>query len=72
MSRVQGLDGSPLHQTNGWLPPPTFGGNRAARKETRSDWPFLYSYDAQGSVTVNRGAKKTNYESADEVGVALF
>jgi len=75
MSRMQCVDISPVHQTNGWLPPPSIPMCKQSqvldRRENRP-WPFLYSYQKDGSVTVNRGTKKTNYEAADEVGVALF
>ena len=75
MPRVQRLDISPVHQANGWLPPPSIPVCKQSQVLDRREdhpWPFLYSYDAQGGVTVNRGTKKTNYETAAEVGVATF
>lgn len=51
------------------------GGNKdrrvEARPEARPQWPFLYSYRGD-TVTVNKGEKKTTYEEATEVGVALI
>jgi hypothetical protein len=40
------------------------------RREDRP-WPFLYTYGKDGSVSVNRGAKKTTYEEATQLGEAL-
>jgi len=39
---------------------------------TDRPWPFLYTYGKDGSVSVNRGAKKTHYEEALAVGEAQF
>ena len=75
MPPVQGLDGSPLHQTNGWLPPPTLPVCERAQvldRGAHSPWPFLYSYRQDGSVINNRGSTQTPYESAQEVGAAIF
>ena len=43
----------------------------AARSERPVHWPFLYSYRGD-TVIINTGPAKTQYETADEVGVALF
>lgn len=47
------------------------GGRVEARAEARPQWPFLYSYRGD-TVIVNKGAKKTTYEEAREVGEALL
>ena len=75
MSRVRNMDISPVHQTNGWLPPPSLPVCKQSqvldRREDRP-WPFLFSYRQDGGVTENRGAKKTNYQEAQSVGEALL
>lgn len=76
MPRVQRMDGSAGHAVEArWIAPPSLPVREPAQildRRTDRPWPFLYSYREDGSVSVNRGAKKTNYEAADEVGVALF
>jgi hypothetical protein len=57
-----------------WLPPPSLPVREHAQVlDRRKDrpWPFLYTYGKDGSVSVNRGAKKTSYEEATEIGEAL-
>lgn len=76
MSRVQRMDGSAGHAVEArWIAPPSLPVREPAqvldRREDRP-WPFLYSYGKDGSVTVNRGTKKTNYEEALAVGEAQF
>lgn len=75
MPRVRNMDISPLHQTTAQRTDTPV----CVRKQSsvldagkHRPWPFLFSYKESGSVEINRGTKKTNYESADEVGVALF
>ena len=75
MPNVRNMDISPLHQTNGWLPPPTLPVCKRAQILDRGagrPWPFKYSYRQDGSVTENRGAKKTNYQEAQSIGEALI
>ena len=75
MSPVRKLDRSPVHQTNGWLPPPSLPVCERAQVLDRGadrPWPFLYSYRQDGSVVNNRGATKTSYEAAQEIGAALL
>ena len=75
MSRMQRVDISPVHQTLGWLPPPSLPVCERAQvldRGAHSPWPFLYSYGQDGSVTENRGAKKTNYQEAQSIGEALI
>ena len=74
-TQMQRLDISPVHQTNGWVPPPSlFVCERAQVLDRGADrpWPFLYSYRQDGSVTENRRAKKTNYQEAQSIGEALI
>ena len=69
------MDDSPVHQTLGWVPPPSLPVCKQSQVlDRRADrpWPFLYSYGADGSVTENRGHKKTNYQEAYDVGEALI
>ena len=75
MPPVRKLDISPLHQTNGWLPPPSLPVCERAQVLDRGadrPWPFLYSYRQDGSVVDNRGAAQTSYEAAEEIGAALL
>lgn len=76
MPPVRNMDGSSGDPDEGrWLPPPTVRVREPAQVQHRgedSPWPFLYSYRQDGSATINRGTKKTNYQTAAEVGVANF
>ena len=75
MPRVQRLDISPVHEANVWLPPPSLPVCKQSQVLDRREdhpWPFLYSYGADGSVTENRGVKKTNYQEAQSIGEALL
>ena len=73
MSDMQRLDGSPVHATLGWLPPPSLPVCEPAQVLDRGadSWPFLYSYRGD-TVVVNRAPHKSKYKSAEEVGVADF
>ena len=75
MPRVQRMDRSAGHAGEvRWIAPPSLPVREPAqvldRREDRP-WPFLYTYGKDGSVSVNRGAKKTRYEEATEIGEAL-
>ena len=75
MSHVRCMDGSFIHATNGWLPPPTLPVCERAQVLDRgkdNPWPFKYSYRQDGSVVDNRGATQTPYEAAKEIGAALL
>lgn len=83
MPSVGGSCGLP-HEDR-WCPPPhlplceptqvrNLGANSgcsARRVESRTPWPFLYSYKGE-DIEINRGAKKTKYQDASEVGAAMF
>lgn len=75
MPNVRNVDRSTMDGTLGWLPPPSLPMCKSSqvldRREDRP-WPFLYSYREDGSVTINRGTKKTNYQQALAVGEAQF
>jgi hypothetical protein len=73
MSDMQRLDGSPVHTTLGWLPPPSLPVREPAQVLDRGEgsWPFLYSY-REGRCFVNAAPKKTAYASAADVGEALI
>lgn len=75
MPRVQRMDRSAGHPAEvRWVPPSSLPVREPTqvldRREDRP-WPFLFSYKEGGSVEINRGAKKTCYEEATEVGEAL-
>ena len=73
MSNMQRLDGSPVHATLGWIPPPTLPMCEPAQVLDRGEgsWPFLYSY-REGRCFVNAAPKKTAYATAADVGEALI
>lgn len=75
MSRVRNMDISPLHQTTTQRTDTPV----CVRKQSsvldagkHRPWPFLFSYKEGGSVEINRGAKKTAYQQAQEVGEAII
>jgi hypothetical protein len=76
MPRVQRVDGSDGHSAEvRWIAPPSLPVCKPAQildRGTDRPWPFLYTYGKDGSVSVNRGAKKTHYEEALAVGEAQF
>lgn len=85
MPRVQSMDGgSGVGTQERWIAPPDLpvrepaqiynardGGKRPARKETRSDWPFMYSYK-EGGCVVNIAPRKSAYAQAQDIGSALI
>lgn len=75
MPRVQRVDGGDRHAAEvRWIAPPSLPMREPAQVLDRGKdrpWPFLYSYQKDGSISVNRGAKKTRYEEATEIGEAL-
>ncbi len=76
MPRVQRVDRGDRYPAEvRWIAPPSLPVREPAqvldRREDRP-WPFLYTYGKDGSVSVNRGAKKTHYEEALAVGEAQF
>ena len=73
MPDMQRLDGSPLHTTLGWLPPPTLPMREPAQVLDRGEgsWPFLYSYRGERCF-VNAAPKKTAYAQAADTGEALM
>ena len=74
MSRMQCVDISPVHQTNGWLPPPSLPVREPSqvldRREDRP-WPFLFSYRGD-TVIINAAPTRTKYQEALAVGEAQF
>jgi len=75
MPRVQRLDISPVHQTNGWLPPPSLPVCKQPQVLDRREdhpWPFLFSYREDGRCVVNRQPTKSKYQEAYAVGEAQF
>ena len=76
MPRMRNMDGSSGYaDAQRWIAPPSLPVREPTqvldRREDRP-WPFLYSYQKDGSVSVNRGAKKTTYQQATEVGEAIM
>lgn len=75
MPRVRNMDISPVHQTNGWLPPPSLPVCKQSqvldRREDRP-WPFLFSYREGNTVIVNKGQRTSKYKQAQEVGEAIM
>ena len=74
MPRVRNMDISPLHQTTTKRTDTPVGlckQSSVLDAGKHRPWPFLFSYKEGGSVEINRGAKKTCYEEATEVGEAL-
>lgn len=75
MPRVSKVDRSAGHPAEiRWIAPPSLPVREPAQVLDRGkdrSWPFLYTYGKDGSVSVNRGAKKTRYEEATEIGEAL-
>ena len=73
MSDMQRLDGSPVHTTLGWLPPPTLPMCEPAQVLDRGagSWPFLYSYK-EGRCVVNTAPRRSAYAQAQEIGDALL
>lgn len=76
MPRVQRVDGSDRYASEvRWIAPPSLPVREPAQVLDRREsgpWPFLYTYAKDGSVSVNRGAKKTHYQQALTVGEAQF
>lgn len=75
MPRVQSMDISPLHQTNGWLPPPSIPVCKQSQvldRGAHSPWPFLYSYKEGNTVIINAAPTRTKYQEALAVGEAQF
>lgn len=75
MPNVRNVDRSAMDGTERWVPPPSLPvcePTQVLDRRTNSSWPFLYSYREDGSVSVNRGAKKTHYQQALTVGEAQF
>lgn len=74
MSRMRNMDIGPVHEANGWLPPPSLPVCKQSQVLDRREdhWPFLFSYKQDGSVVVNRGTAQTAYASAQEIGEALL
>jgi len=76
MPRVQRMDRSAGHAVEvRWIAPPSLPVREPAQildRREGSPWPFLYSYGKDGSVSLNRGTKKTAYQQAQEVGIALL
>jgi len=76
MPRVQRVDGGDRHASEvRWIAPPSLPVREPAQvldRGTHNPWPFLYSYQKDGSVSVIRGAKKTTYQQATEVGEAIM
>lgn len=73
MSNVRCMDGSFIHATNGWLPPPSLPvceHSPVLDRRTDSGWPFLYSYTGSGCV-VNTAPRQSKYAQAKEVGEAM-
>lgn len=73
MSNLQRLDGSPVHTTNGWLPPPTLPMREPTQVLDRGagSWPFMYSY-REGGCVVNTAPRRSAYAQAQDVGDALI
>jgi hypothetical protein len=73
MSDMQRLDGSPVHATLGWLPPPSLPVREPAQVLDRGagSWPFLYSYK-EGGCVVNTAPRQSAYAQAQEIGDALL
>ena len=73
MPDMQRLDGSPVHATLGWLPPPSLPVREPAQVLDRGEgsWPFLYSYRG-GRCFVNKAKPKTKYQEAYAVGESTF
>ena len=73
MSTVRHMDGSPVHTTLGWLPPPSLPMCEPAQVLDRgaSSWPFLYSYRGD-TIVVNKAQPKSKYQQAEAVGFAEF
>lgn len=72
MPRMQRMDISPVHQTNGWLPPPSLPVCKRTQVLDRgagSGWPFLYSYTSSGCV-INTAPRQSKYAQAEEIGEA--
>lgn len=72
MPRVRKLDISPVHQTNGWIPPPSIPMCESAQvldRRAGSGWPFLYSYTSSGCV-INTAPRQSKYAQAEEIGEA--
>jgi hypothetical protein len=74
MPDMQCLDGSAgISSQERWVAPPSLPVREHAQVQHRgeSSWPFLYSYRG-ATVIVNKAKSKTQYQAADEVGVALI
>lgn len=46
-------------------------GNPKTQRETRPEWPFLYSYRGD-TILINKATPKSKYQEACAAGVALF
>lgn len=76
MPRVRNMDGSAGYaDAQRWIAPPSLPMCEPAQVLDRGadrPWPFLYSYQKDGSVTENRGRKTTRYAEAESMGEALI
>lgn len=75
MPPVRNMDGSAgVSSQERWIAPPSLPVCEHAQVQHRGadrPWPFLYSYRG-ATVIVNKTKSKTQYQAADEVGVALI
>ena len=74
MPRLRNMDGSAgISSQERWIAPPSLPVREHAQVQHRGEgsWPFLYSYRGD-TVVVNKAKSKTQYQAADEVGVALI
>jgi len=75
MPNVRNMDGSPVDGALRWIAPPSLPMREPTQVLDRGKdrpWPFLYSYQKDGSVTENRGRKTTRYAEAESIGEALI
>ena len=74
MPRVRNMDGSlGVSSQERWIPPPSLPVREPAQVQHggKNCWPFLYSYRGD-TLVVNKTKNKTQYQAAEEVGVADF
>jgi hypothetical protein len=74
MSDMQHLDGSAgVSSQERWIAPPSLPVREPAQVQHggKNCWPFLYSYRGD-TLVVNKTKNKTQYQAAEEVGVADF
>lgn len=75
MPPVRNMDISPVHQTLGWLPPPSLPVCKRTQVLDRGadrPWPFLYSYREDGRCVVNTAPRKSAYAQIQDIGEALI